>query len=134
MAADIYEYTDAQGRTQRVDDLSKVPPDRLKHMLVIGGEDEPAPGQTGAPAAPAKAPPPPAGPGGIALEVWAVSAFLMTVAVFNKRFMLRLFCGLTAIVWLLYNGYDTFMQSDLARTAEKKPRRASAARQNPAEE
>ena len=127
MAADIYEYTDAQGRTQRVDDLSKVPQDRLRHMLVIGGEEETA-------AAPgAVAPPPktaaaaPGAVGGIGLEVWAVSALLMAVAVFNKRFMLRLFCASTSIIWLLYNGYDTFTQSDLARMSEKKPKKAAVA-------
>ncbi|TPW18982.1 MAG: hypothetical protein FD126_3141, partial [Elusimicrobia bacterium] len=33
MASDIYEYTDAKGRTHRVDDLTQVPKDRLQHML-----------------------------------------------------------------------------------------------------
>ena len=128
MAADIYEYIDAQGRTQRVDDLMKVPPDRLKHMLIIGGEDEPAnAATTGAPAKAAAPPPPANSMGGIAMEVWGVSALLMLVAVFNKRFMLRLFCALFSIIWLLYNGYDSFTKSELAQMSERKPRKASAA-------
>ena len=127
MAADIYEYTDAQGRTQRVDDLSTVPQDRLQHMLVIGGEDAPAGPGAGA----AAAIPSPAAPsgsvGGIGLEVWAVSGVLMAVAVFNKRFLLRLFCFSTSIIWLLYNGYDLFSKSDLAKSSERKPKKVFVA-------
>lgn len=126
MAADIYEYTDAQGRTQRVDDLSKVPKDRLQHMLVIGGEDAPAEPGTAAAAAPPPAAPPNS-VGGIGLEVWAVSGALMAVAVFNKRFMLRLFCVSTSIIWLLYNGWDVFSKSDMARPSERKPKKVMAA-------
>lgn len=133
MAADIYEYTDAQGRTQRVDDLSKVPQDRLQHMLVIGGEDAPA-----GPGAAAAAAPPPAAPpnsvGGIGLEVWAVSGVLMAVAVFNKRFLLRLFCFSTSVIWLLYNGYDLFSKSDLAKSSERKPKKVVVAPPPAAEE
>lgn len=126
MAADTYEYTDAQGRVQRVDDLSKVPKDRLQHMLVIGGEDAPAElGKAAAAAPPPAAPPNSAG--GIGLEVWAVSGALMAVAVFNKRFMLRLFCASTSIIWLLYNGYDVFSKSELAQMSEKKPKKAVVA-------
>ncbi|TBR23718.1 hypothetical protein EPO15_05435 [bacterium] len=132
MASDIYEYTDAEGRTVRVDDLTKVPKDRLKHMLVIGGEDEPA--TTATTGAAPKAPAAPAPKPGIAPEVWAVSAFLMLVGIFNKRFMLRVFCVAMSIIWVLYNGYDVFMTSDLARTAEKKPKKASVAPPAPAQE
>lgn len=126
MAADIYEYTDAQGRTHRVDDLSQVPRDRLKHMLVIGGEEAPAEPGTAAAAAPPPAAPPNS-VGGIGLEVWAVSGALMAVAVFNKRFMLRLFCASTSIIWLLYNGYDVFSKSNLAQTSERKPKKVIVA-------
>lgn len=133
MASDIYEYTDAQGRTQRVDDLTKVPKDRLQHMLVIGGEDAPAERGTAAAAAPAPAAPPNS-VGGIGLEVWAVSGALMAVAVFNKRFMLRLFCASTSIIWLLYNGYDVFTKSNLAQTSERKPRKAAVSQPAPESE
>lgn len=132
MAADVYEYTDARGRKHRVDDISQVPQDRLQHMLVIGGEDEAAPTTT---ASTAKAAPLPTGAKSeIPMDVWAVSAFLLLVGIFNKRFMLRVFCVAMAFIWVLYNGYDVFMGSELARTAEKKPRKASAAQQAPAEE
>lgn len=124
MASDIYEYTDAQGRTHRVDDLMKVPKDRLNHMLVIGGEDEPAAGATTATtAAPPKAAAAASGPLGIPMDVWGVSAFLMMVGIFNKRFMLRVFCIAMSIIWVLYNGYDVFMNSSLSRTAEKETKK-----------
>ena len=125
MAADIYEYTDAQGRTHQVDDVMKVPKDRLKHMLVIGGEDEPA-ATTATTAAAPKAPPPANGLLGIPMEVWGVSAFLMLVGIFNKRFMLRVFCIALSIIWVLYNGYDVFMSSSLSKTAEKAPKKTKA--------
>lgn len=128
MAADIYEYTDAQGRVHRVDSLSKVPKDRLRHMLVIGADDAAAAG--GAPAAsvetPAAAPAPKAG-AALGPEVWGVSAVLMAVGLFNKRFLLRVVCIAVSVIWLLYNGYDVFMASDLGRTAEREPRKPAAA-------
>ena len=40
-------------------------------------------------------------------------------------------CILLGIIWLLYNGYDVFMTSDLAKTAEKKPKPKPAAPQEP---
>lgn len=35
----VYQYTDAQGGIHRVSRISQVPKDRLRHMLVIGGEE-----------------------------------------------------------------------------------------------
>ena len=55
-------------------------------------------------------------------ETYAVSAALFLYAVFSKKFLLRLFCALTAVIYLLYSGWDGFINSDLARTAEKKPK------------
>ena len=129
--ADVYEYTDAQGHKHRVNSISEVPKDRIRHMLVIGGDDEDA--QTGAATAaePKAAAQTGAKAQGIATEVWAVSAVLMLVGIFNKRFMLRVFCVAMSIIWVLYNGYDVFMQSDLARASEKKAKKPVAAPANP---
>lgn len=124
MASDTYEYTDANGRTHQVDDITKVPKDRLKHMLVIGGEDEPA--TTATTGAQPKAAEPPKSSAAIAPEVWAVSGFLMLVGIFNKRFMLRVFCIAMSIIWVLYNGYDSFMASGLSKTAQKEPKKVKA--------
>ena len=121
MADTVYEYTDAGGGVHRVSDLSQVPKDRLRFMVAIGVE-EPAPGQASVGAAPSlthhslKPAIPP--------EAWAVSGAMMLFALFSKgRFLLRVFCGVTAVIYLLYSGWDGFITSDLARTAERTPKK-----------
>ncbi len=128
MAEDTYEYTDAKGGVHRVHDLNQVPKDRLRHMLVIGGEDAPpVQGAQGAVrAAPAKAGAPlftkTLGP-----EVWAVSGALFLVGVFSKKFLLRVFCVGMAVVWLLYSSWDVFLASGFAKTEEQAPKPRAAA-------
>ena len=128
MAEDTYEYTDAKGGVHRVQDLKQVPKDRLRNMLVIGGEDAPPAqaAQGAVPAAPAKAAAPlftkTLGP-----EVWGVSAALFLFAVFSKKFLLRVVCVGMSVVWLLYNGWDVFLASGFTKIEERTPKPRAAA-------
>lgn len=116
MADTIYEYTDAQGGVHRVDDLSQVPKDRIRHMVAIGVDEAPQTAAVAAaPAAPTPKPQlPPA--------VWAVSGALLLGAFFSKRFLIRVFCGLTAVIYLLYHGWDLFQASGYTTVEERQPK------------
>lgn len=118
MADAIYEYTDAKGGVHRVSDISQVPKDRIQHMLVIGAEEAQAEGAVA---------PPPAAPqasfGSLGPQVWGVSAVLFFVGLKSNKFLLRVFCVMTAALWILYNSWDLFLASEYSRTAEKEVRK-----------
>ncbi|MBI2361916.1 MAG: hypothetical protein HYV15_00815 [Elusimicrobia bacterium] len=120
MADAIYEYTDAQGGVHQVSDLSQVPKDRLKHMLVIGADEAAASGEA-AVAPPPK--PPAASMGSMGVQVWGVSAFLLVVGLRSRKFLLQVFCVMTAVLWVIYNSWDLFLASDYSRTAEREVRK-----------
>lgn len=121
MADTVYEYTDAKGGVHRVTDIGKVPKDRIQHMLVIGADEAPAEGAEGAPPPGPNLPKPSfdsMGP-----QVWAVSAVLLVVGLKSKKFLLQVFCVMTAALWLLYNCWDVFLASEYSRTAEREVRK-----------
>lgn len=113
MADTIYEYTDAKGGVHRVDDLSQVPKDRLRHMIAIGVEE--APTTAAVVVAPAAA----AAQNQMPPSAWAVSGALLLGAFFSKQFLVRVLCGLTAVIYLLYSGWDVFQASGYMKVEER---------------
>lgn len=113
----VFEYQDAAGKTRRVRSIKDVPRDRLRTVLVIGGEESapasaPAPGSLGGRLPSIPLPDPFRQlPGEAALALVLGLVFLK-----SRNFLTRALIGTGIALWAFFIGYQRFMDSKWSKS------------------